>query len=232
MNKKGDMILRQIRTYSKDMDKLGDDFKEMSGNYEDKKNKNKEIINKYQISCQGQLDEISDVIGQHIGKLQQMIARKDNLLKNKINEYKQEVNMVKIKEDNLVKELDITIDNLQDSVDKEKHHFKEEIVLCEDVVKKYGSYDDYENGQDQRQKELEKIGQDAEIYYDEKMQEINSDKAKITEFINRKPVKHDENEEVYTVTVDKGLFDEIWDDMNNYISIKSLNEQAEGTLYC
>ena len=47
--------------------KLCDDIQEISGNCEDKKRKNKKIMNECQASCQAELDKILDVIGQHIG---------------------------------------------------------------------------------------------------------------------------------------------------------------------
>ena len=151
------------------------------------------MINKYQISCQGQLDEVTDTIGSYIGQLQEMIMKKDNLLKNKINEYKQQVNNIRANEQKLVRNLDEVMENVQNSIDEEKQNFEDKIVLCQDVVKKYGNdYDvDIDN---ERQRGLEKIGAEAKIYYDEKIQEINDDKSKVTEFINRKPIEHEEKD--------------------------------------
>ena len=85
MNEKEEMMFEQMRRH----DRLNDEDNEMTRNYEDRKSKNKEIINEYQISCQGQLHEIGNVIGQHVGELQGMMLKKHTLLRYEINGYKQ-----------------------------------------------------------------------------------------------------------------------------------------------
>ena len=67
MNKKKDMILKQVKEYVKNMQGMNDEFKEMNGNYEDKKADNKGMINQYGAARQKELNGVGNVINDHIG---------------------------------------------------------------------------------------------------------------------------------------------------------------------
>ena len=68
----------------------------------------------------------------------------------------------------------------------------------------------------------------TKTYFDEKLQEINDDKQKITEFIDRKPIEYEEKDEIYSVEIDEALSEQIWNDMNDYIILRSIDDKSEG----
>ena len=59
------------------------------------------------------------------------------------------------------------------------------------------------------------------------VKELISDKSKITEFLNRKSIKHEEKDKIYSVSIDEALKDEIMDNINNYITLKSVDDKSE-----
>ena len=230
MTKKEDTILKQIRDYSKTMQDLDDEFKEFTGNYDDKKKQNNQIINQYQTKCQARLDAITKIKTENIQKLQEMIIKKDDMIRNQIISYREDVTDIKLKQQTLTEELDVVIDGIPEKLIRNKKQFSDDIGSYQEIVRKYGGNYDTDK-QNERQTELKKVGDESKAYYDEKLQEIHDEKEKIKKFIKQKPVDYDEKDDIYSIQIDEELFKDIADDINNCIVVSSIYDERQGMLH-
>ena len=222
-------IMNQIKTFAQDVNDISEELKEIEGNYDDKKKENEEILNQYQLSCQAELDGMGDIIDLNINKLRGIITKKENLLKNKLNQYKQNVRNTKSDEDEMITELDTIIENIHNNIDKEKQYFEDAIISFEGVLQKYGGNHDEKEGENQNEREMEsqKIGEDTKNYYDQQIQAIKINVEKIKEFLLRNPIQGTEDDMISAVVNDE-LCALISQHIDNYITLNSINTKSAG----
>ena len=229
--------IKQIKTYIEDMDDLIDGCNIMNDNYANKKLENTQIINAYETLCNSQLPIIKKNIITNLAKISKIIEDTHNALNQKLQNYKQNVNDIKLKEENRVNEFDEKNGDVLQSISTQKEYFKDKLSECKAIIAQYAANNNgdtllIDDDNTERETAITQLGNIAAEQYKEQMNTFTTYRQDINEYIAHcvVPPFTRQNQEIYTMTVNNEILNRIGQDITSFITIYSAVDDVIDTV--
>ena len=116
------------------------------------------------------LDDIESKIKSKFQDLRDVINQNESIIINQLIEYKQGLQSIKTNNTDQSKIIDTLCNGLFELINSEKKYYKQQLIVCENIIKRHGSNDDYNypNDNSDRQQGLEKLSNNTQNHYKQK----------------------------------------------------------------
>ena len=171
--------------------------------------------------------DIENEIKQQFQKLYAVINENESLIITQLNKYKEDLNNIKTEYEDKSKIIDVVCNNLYETVNAETQYFKNQVILCENIIETHASNTNHLCSNNDTQQKLEKLFMDAQTHYKEKKDIISQYKSMINKYTT--DVVIDTESSLYNLTINQELYLELCENIANYLELKSKYEQPATT---
>eukprot|EP01084_Bolivina_argentea_P249083 416838_1 len=191
VNNKETTQFMKIKKYIQHMKAIADEWKEIEIKYQKKQAKNTIFAANYIKKNISTLDMMKKRIIKLFDGYKQILLDKEKIVTNEINKYQQIFQEIREKDAENTNEMNLLLSKAQTQITDDEKYFKNQIVLCKDVMKQYANNDtDNEAIQNEdREKQISQIGVETQKYYENSVQQFGDRKRAIDEYIQNERVE-------------------------------------------
>eukprot|EP01084_Bolivina_argentea_P279368 477595_1 len=221
LTKNENNVFTQISEYINNMDKLHNECKNITTNFENKKAENIQQIKDQNKTLIERLECIDNEIKLSFNKLHNLLNNKENKLHEEINQYKTQINNFINKNNKIINNINEQFKQYKIDIKTNKNYYTQQIANCKTIVNKLTDNNNdisaFKAKNHKRELQIVELGNKIAEYYEKQIVEMNKNKNEIIKFMQHKVIsENDIQKYTYQININDETYNDIVDDIDSY----------------